>query len=78
MTMTDAKKHPLLFPWIYRYYNAIVGLMMTISVKNSKRRALLFWGHKIYSKISSTGIGLRVVQKIEKIIAYQLFFYLVV
>ena len=40
------QKAPLFFPrtYIYWYYNAIVGPMKTILVRNSKRRALLFWG----------------------------------
>ena len=44
-------------------YHAIVGPMMTISVRNSKSQALLFWGRIIRSKVSSTGIGPRFVQK---------------
>ena len=40
---------------------------MTISVRNSKSRALLFWGHIICLKINYTGIGLRFVQKQEKL-----------
>ena len=46
--------------------NAIVGPMI-IKVRNSKSRGLLFWGCIICSKISSTGVGPRFVQKIEKI-----------
>ena len=36
-------------------YKVIVGPMMTILVRNSKSRNLLFWGYKLCSKISSIG-----------------------
>ena len=40
---------------------------MTISARESKSQAWLFWGRIISLKISSTGIGLRFAQKIEKL-----------
>ena len=46
------KKDPLLFlgPTFSRYYNAIVGHMMTFSVRSSKIQDLQHWGHTICSK----------------------------
>ena len=35
---------------IYRYYNAIVRSMMTISVRNSKTKLCYFWGVKYVQK----------------------------
>ena len=43
---------------------------MTILVRNSKSRALLFWGHIICLKISSTRKSSMFVQKIESFIIH--------
>ena len=44
--MRNEKAPPLIFQtYIYQYYNAVVGPMMTISVRYSKSQDFQHWGH---------------------------------